>query len=152
MKKKYFLVDEIKEEYSLFALHTALEDFSLAFALNKHLKANFTRIKENLNYNNSSFEIFNWENVKIGIHCSLISNKQIIESKNKTNSNSLFNISEAKKVSLIKSLPDVDYLIKIKQGLDINHTAKVLNKLPQVVLTYIVDDEEIKSKFNLIFD
>ena len=124
----------------------------MAFTLNKYLKANFTRIKENLNYNNSSFEIFNWENVKNGIHCSLISNKQTIESKNKTNSNSLFNISEAKKVSLIKSLPNVDYLIKIKHGLDINHTAKVLNKLPQVVLTYIVDDEEIKSKFNLIFD
>jgi len=152
MSKKYFLLDKIVEQYHLIAIHTSLDDFSLAYVLNKNLGANFKRVKENLNYNNSTFEIFHWENIKDGVNCSLISNKNFIESEIKIESNSLFNLSETKKVSLINSLSDADYLIKIKQGLDLNHIMKVLNKLPQVILTYIVDNEEVKSKFNLIFD
>ena len=152
MIKKYFLLDDIVDQYQLIAIHTGLDDFSLAFILNKNLDSQFKRVKENINYKNSTFEVFHWENSKQGINCSLISNKNFIEFKNKDDSSSLFNLPKTKKVSLINSLSNVDFLLKIKQGLDLNHTIKILNKLPQIFLSYIVDDEELKSKFNLIFD
>ena len=69
-----------------------------------------------------------------------------------TKTDSLFSLSETKKVSLIESMSKVDYLIKIKQGLDLNFTLMILNELPQIILSYTLDDEEIKSKLNLIFD
>ena len=152
MNRKYFLLDEIVEEYHLIAIHTSLDDFSVAFILNKNLKANFKRVRETLKYNNSTFEIFDWENLKEGIHCSLISNKSFIDFGIKNESNSLFNLSETKKVSLVNSLSNVDYLLKIKKGLDVNHTIKFLNKIPQLILSYIVEDEKVKSNFNLIHD
>ena len=152
MNRKYFLLDEIVEEYHLIAIHSCLDDFSVAFILNKNLGANFKRVKESLTYNNSNFEIFNWKNSKEGIHCILISNKNLIDLGIKNESDSLFNISETKKVSLINSLPNVDYLLKVKQGLDINHTIKILNKIPQLILSYIVENEKVKSNFNSIID
>ena len=97
MSKKYFLLDKIVEQFDLISIHTSLDDFSLAYVLNKNLGASFKRVKENLNCNNSTFEIFLWENIKDGVNCSLISNKNIIESEIKIESHSLFNLSETKK-------------------------------------------------------
>ena len=152
MSKKYFLFDDTIEEYSLIAVHCDLDDFSLAYILNKNLKANFKRIKKSLNFNNSTFEIFHWESEKKGVSCSLVSNRNFINSEIKIEPSSLFNLSETKKVSLINSLPNVDYLIKIRQGLEINNTIKILNKIPQLILSYIIENKEIKSNFNLILD
>ena len=152
MNKKYFLIDEIVEEYFLIAVHTSLPDYSMAFILNKNLRANFTRDEKIILYKNATFEIFQWENLIKGINCSLISNKKFIDFRSDIKTNSLFNLSETKKVSLLDSLPNVDYLIKTKHGLDINHTIKTLNKLPQLVLSYIVDNTIVKSNFNLILD
>tara|TARA_B100001758_G_C18366666_1_gene588880 strand:- start:655 stop:1113 length:459 start_codon:yes stop_codon:yes gene_type:complete len=152
MKKKYFHLDKIFDKYSLIALHSNLDDFSLAFLLNKSLGANFERANESIKYKNSNFEFFNWEDLKNGINCSLISNKNYMNSEIITKTDSLFSLSETKKVSLIESMSKVDYLIKIKQGLDLNFTLMILNKLPQIILSYTLDDEEIKSKLNLIFD
>ena len=152
MSKKYFLLDEIVEEYDLIAIHTSLDDFSVAFVLNKNLRANFKRVKESLRYKNSTFEMFHWKNLKEGVNCSLISNKNFVDSEIKNESNSLFNLSETKKVSLIDSLSNVDYLLKIKEGIDIEQTIKILNNLPQLILSYVVDNKEVKSNFNLILD
>jgi hypothetical protein len=152
MSKKYFLLDEIVEEYDLIAIHTSLDDFSVAFVLNKNLRANFKRVKESLRYKNSTFEMFHWKNLKEGVNCSLISNKNFVDSGIKNESNSLFNLSETKKVSLINSLSNVDYLLKIKEGIEIEQTIKILNKLPQLILSYVVDNKEVKSNFNLILD
>ena len=152
MKKKYFHLDKIFDKYYLIALHSNLDDFSLAFLLNKSLGANFERANESIKYKNSIFEFFNWEDLKNGINCSLISNKNYINSEIITKTDSLFSLSETKKVSLIESMSKVDYLIKIKQGLDLNFTLMILNELPQIILSYTLDDEEIKSKLNLIFD
>jgi len=96
--------------------------------------------------------MFHWKNLKEGVNCSLISNKNFVDSEIKNESNSLFNLSETKKVSLIDSLSNVDYLLKIKEGIDIEQTIKILNKLPQLILSYVVDNKEVKSNFNLILD
>jgi hypothetical protein len=152
MSKKYFLFDDTIEEYCLIAVHCDLDDFSLAYVLNKNLRANFKRIKKSLNFNNSTFEIFHWESIKKGVSCSLVSNKNFVDSKINIDPSFLFNLSETKKVSLINSLPNVDYLIKVKQGLEINKTIKLLNEIPQLILSYIIENKEIKSNFNLILD
>ena len=115
MSKKYFLFDEIIEEYSLIAIHCNLDDFSLAYFLNKNLNANFKRLNEGLIFKNLTFEIFNWKSIKDSIDCSLISNQNFIDSEIMFDSNSLFNLSGTKKVSLISSLPNLNFIIKIIQ-------------------------------------
>ena len=152
MSKKYFLFDEIIEEYSLIAIHCNLDDFSLAYFLNKNLNANFKRLNEGLIFKNLTFEIFNWKSIKDSIDCSLISNQNFIDSEIMYDSNSLFSLSETKKVSLISSLPNVNYIIKIKFGLDVNEIIKILNTIPQLILSYVVENKEIKSNLNLILN
>tara|TARA_B100000686_G_C16806608_1_gene991401 strand:+ start:11346 stop:11807 length:462 start_codon:yes stop_codon:yes gene_type:complete len=153
LTKKYIL-DEFpsQESYDLIGIHSNIEDFSLAYLINKNLGSSFIRSKKSMKYNQSEFESFIWENKKDGVNCSLISNKSIITSSPKKSSASLFVLSETKKVSLIEELSEVDYFLKIKFGMDIILTIKNLVKLPEIILAYIVKEPKIKSQFNLIYD
>ena len=59
------LDDFCEEEYSLIGIHTALEDFKLAYLLNKSLCTSFYKSREDLNFENqrkkASFSIFNYK-------------------------------------------------------------------------------------------
>ena len=58
------LDDFYEDEYSLIGIHTALEDFKLAYLLNKNLNTNFCKSKEDLNFEEKqkkvSFSLFNY--------------------------------------------------------------------------------------------
>ena len=60
------LEDFCEDEYSLIGIHTALEDFKLAYLLNKNLGTSFYKSREDLNFENqqkkASFSIFNSTN------------------------------------------------------------------------------------------
>jgi hypothetical protein len=53
---------------------------------------------------------------------------------------------------LINSLKNVNYFIKINSGLEISDVFEKIKSLPQIVLTYIINNKKIKSKLNLILD
>ena len=42
--------DFYEDDFSLIGIHTTLEDYKLAYLLNKNLKINFIKSKENLNF------------------------------------------------------------------------------------------------------
>ncbi|MBU78729.1 MAG: hypothetical protein CMD29_01225 [Flavobacteriales bacterium] len=150
MSKKYILKDELESDFDLIAIHSSIEGFYLAYLLNRTLEGNFIKVANDEVLNSSDFEFFKWEIKKKGIHCTLISNEKTIKLK-KSNS-LLFFFEETKKVSLINSLKNVNYFIKINSGLEISDVFEKIKSLPQIVLTYIINNKKIKSKLNLILD
>nr|WP_321247686.1 IPExxxVDY family protein [uncultured Psychroserpens sp.] len=154
------LVDDFYDaSFSLIAIHCRLEDYRLAYLLNKHLELNLRRKEQDLDYNyfDASFAIFEWENEKIDRVWNLVSNVCKKEESALQSSGSLFENQTAitRTVNLLPELKTVDYLIKVSNEDRHFNEKLILNKIqtiPQVITTYSVDIDQLKSKEHLIFD
>jgi hypothetical protein len=154
------LVDDFYDaSFSLFAIHCRLEDYRLAYLLNKYLQLNLQRKEHDLDYNyfDASFAIFEWENEKIDRVWNLVSNVSKKEEVALQSSGSLFDnqATVTRTVNLLPELKTVDYLIKVSNEDRHFNEKLILNQIqtiPQVITTYSVNIDQLKSKENLIFD
>lgn len=156
---KLILDDVFEEEvFTLIAVHCTLEDYRLAFLLNKHLGITLTRRSSDLDYNNgtSKYSIFEWEDHKQQTNWSLVSNICKTESYQERDSQSLFEIKE--KITrinhLIPEYKQVDYFLKIDSEFHFSKEKYILNrilKIRQIATAYGVDSSQLKSKDHLIF-
>jgi hypothetical protein len=149
------LEDFCEEEYSLIGIHTALEDFKLAYLLNKNLNTSFYKSKEDLKFENqqknASFSIFNYSNTEYDFDWFLIANSS--KRENQTESNELLLISETK-AYLIPEKKKVDFFIKISGDLSfsfLSETVDKIKKIDQIITSYSIDKKTLKSKDFLIF-
>ena len=149
------LDDFCEEEYSLIGIHTALEDFKLAYLLNKSLCTSFYKSREDLNFENQrkkvSFSIFNYASVQYGFDWFLIANSS--KRENQTESNELLLTSETK-TYLIPEKKKVDFFLKISGDLAYSfvlETVDKIKKIDQVITSYSIDKNTLKSKDFLIF-
>ena len=69
-------IDDFNEDnYTLIGIHTALEDFKLAYLLNKNLDTHFSKATYSLDFeSNASFSVYNDVNEEYGFEWYLISN------------------------------------------------------------------------------
>ncbi len=149
------LGDFSEDNYTLIGIHTALEDFRLAYLLNNNLNTLFSRATFNLDFENknsqASFSIYNYHHEEYDYDWSLIANSYTEEKTNKLDSLAL--ITETK-TYLIPEKKKVDYFIKIvgepTQEL-IYKTIEEVNNIQQVITSYIIDTNTLKSKEFLIF-
>jgi len=149
------LEDFCEDNYTLIGIHTALEDFKLAYLLNNNLDIHFSRAKFNLDFESkeskASFSIYEYVNEKYDFDWYLIANSFAEE---KRNVNDTLAFSTETKTYLIPEKKGVDYFIKIvgesNQEL-IYKTVNEIKKINQVVTSYIVDTNTLKSKDFLIF-
>nr|WP_321221437.1 IPExxxVDY family protein [uncultured Psychroserpens sp.] len=154
------LVDDFYDaSFSLIAIHCRLEDYRLAYLLNKHLQLNLQRKEHDLDYNyfDASFAIFEWENEKIDSIWNLVSNVCKKEESALQSSGSLFanQSTVTRTVNLLPELKTVDYLLKVSNEDRHFNEKLVLNKIqsiPQIITTYSVEIDQLKSKEHLIFD
>jgi len=154
------LVDDFYDaSFSLLAIHCRLEDFRLAYLLNKHLELKLERKPNDLDYNYfaASFSIYEWENKKLDTVWHLVSNICKKEEAALQSSGSLFEhqTTLTRTFNLLPELKTVDYLIKVSNEYRNFNEKLILNKIqsiPQVITTYSVDIDQIKSKEHLIFD
>jgi len=154
------LVDDFYDaSFSLIAIHCRLEDYRLAYLLNKHLELSLKRKEHDLDYNyfDASFAIFEWDNEKIDIIWNLVSNVCKKEEAALQSSGSLFDTQTTvtRTVNLLPELKTVDYLIKVSNEDRHFNEKLILNKIqtiPQVITAYSVDIDQLKSKEHLIFD
>ena len=144
-----------EDEYSLIGIHTTLEDFKLAYLLNKNLGTHFYKSKEDLSYEKlkkqASFSIFNYSNIKYDFEWFLIANSS--KRENQTESNELLLTSETK-TYLIPEKKKVDFFIKIIGNLQysfITETVHKIKTIDQVITSYSIDKNTLKSKDFLIF-
>ena len=144
-----------EEEYSLLGIHTTLEDYRLAFLLNHHLKVRFGKASFNLDFENeksdASFSIFTYQNSRDDSEWHLIANSE--KKENKVQEEGLLLNTEIKNY-LIPEKKNIDYFIKIVEDISLKNlteTVAKIKKINQVITTYIVDKNTLKSKDSLIF-
>ena len=147
--------DFYEDDFSLIGIHTTLEDYKLAYLLNKNLKINFIKSKENLNFKKtekpSSFSIFNYYNKEYDSDWVLIANSS--KRENQKESNELLLTTETK-TYLIPEKKKVDFFIKVSGELGFDFVTKIIDKvknIEQVITSYPIDKNTLKSKDFLIF-
>ncbi|ARV07091.1 hypothetical protein BTO04_10505 [Polaribacter sp. SA4-10] len=147
--------DFCDEDFSLIGIHTTLEDYKLAYLINKNLNTRFYKSKDNLEFDSekkkASFSIYNFSNDKYDFDWFLIANS--FRRENQTESNELLLTTETK-TYLIPEKKKVDFFIKISGEVSYDFVLKTIDKIKsieQVITSYSIDKNTLKSKDFLIF-
>jgi hypothetical protein len=147
------LDDLLEESFSLFAIHSTLEDYAVVYALNQYLKARFQRLRTDLDIDRGiSFPIFEWRDVINDRYWTLISNYCRKAEAGKT-SELFINEPSFTTYNLIPEYRDVDYFLKLEGEPEEEEDAilKSLTQIPKLITAYAIDTNKLKSKKNLIF-
>jgi len=141
--------------YVLIGIHTVLEECKLAYSLNKNLKTKFQKAAYNLDFenknNNASFSIYEFLNSKFSHNWFLISNTYKYKSNDQQAG--LFQ-NEETITYLIPEKKKVDFFLKLEGDFEqkfIDELVETMNLLSQVITTYKIDPNKLKSKDFLIF-
>lgn len=155
--KKYNLGKSIEvESFSLIAIHASIEDFQLAYFINKNCNTRFKR-KHNLFSSHLKKEInaLVWENSwDEETFWYLFSNKYE-SSKTMTTNNPglLFENENQMDLYIIPELKQVDYFIKIPNNNNNNNFyTKKIKELPEIQTAYNIHEDSLNSSKNLIFN
>ncbi|QTE21554.1 IPExxxVDY family protein [Polaribacter cellanae] len=149
------LEDFCEEEYSLIGIHTALEDYKLAYLLNKNLNTRLSKSPKDLEFESNqkkgSFSLYNFSSKKYDFEWFLIANS--FKRENQTEPNELLLTTETK-TYLIPEKKKVDFFIKISGEVGYEYVSETVNKIKsieQIITCYSIDKNTLKSKDFLIF-
>lgn len=156
---KLILDNDFDEEpYTLIGIHCALEDYRMAYLLNKQLDIQLERKRLDLDFkrNKTNYPIFEWHDEKLLTTWNLVSNICKKEVSNLGNQASLFNDQDVvvSSFNLIPEYKRVNYFLKIEHEFNLTKEKYLTNlilEIPQVVTAYSIDASQLKSKNNLIF-
>lgn len=149
------LNDFSDNNYTLIGIHSTLEEYKLAYVLNQKLNTQFVRAEYSLDFenknNNATFSIYEFINTKFSQSWFLISNQF-------TNyldgiSTGLFPLNEVT-TYLISEKKKVDFFLKLEGDFNYDYIAKKveeINSINQVITSYKIDPNTLKSKDFLIF-
>jgi len=146
---------EFDHDYTLIGIHSILEDYRMAYFLNKNLKVHLKRFKEDLDFpsKNCSFPFYAYEDKATFTSWSLIANKYtFIDNVNILNNN-LFK-EETKTAFLISEKKKIDYFIKINGNItdvELQYILHKINNTPNIITSYTINPYDLKSKDYLIF-
>jgi hypothetical protein len=148
--------DFVSDDYELIAVHSSLDDYKLAYMLNKELGV---QLSKNLAYveiaipeGKSAFSNYIFDDEKNDVVWTLIENKTTIINSNKQTT-SLFEQVDIT-VFLLPEFKKADYLIKIENidyGFDSESIIEKIQEIKNVTTAYAIDITNLKSKNNLIF-
>tara|TARA_R110000868_G_scaffold150807_2_gene374285 strand:+ start:562 stop:1026 length:465 start_codon:yes stop_codon:yes gene_type:complete len=146
-------LDFYEDSFALIAMHCSLEDFTLAYTINKHLKCNFKRRHQNLVFSNSiSLPVFEWKDTINDRYWTLIANTS--QTEERVTSTGFFTDEPSfKKQHLIPEYKNVDYFLKLEQE-DLDSEVTILKSIlaiPKIITAYTINTDTLKSKNNLIF-
>lgn len=155
-------IEEFEDvNFNLFAIHTQLEDFRLAYFINKVLQIRLVKSRNDIVVENKKNEInfsrFTFEDIKNDSYWDLFQNKSKVYNSQKSSGLDLFQDLNTKYLSnsyLISEYKKVDYFLKIDQNNDVLKNNEILNliqSIGRVSTVYSVETENLKSKNNLIF-
>ena len=160
MTKKLHTLDlECESDYILFCLHTTLEDYRLAYFINKYLNISLVRRPEDLDFkeNGAVYSLYEYYDTSFFLTYNLITNKHLEVKYKASKKNALFYntlLSETQVSYLINDKKQVDYFLKISGDVSLQQQNCILDKLntiQQVLTCYPIDPESIKQNTHLIF-
>ncbi|WP_029038082.1 IPExxxVDY family protein [Salinimicrobium xinjiangense] len=156
------VLDEVFEQpYKLIAIHSQVEEYKLAYLLNKHLNLRLARSPREIDLcagaENILFAHFVYEDQKKDCRYHLVSNIAKREEISGVGENSLFMGEHVavKKSFLLPEFKQVDFFVKIEDELEwVNERLLIslILEIPQISTAYAIDFDRIKTKENLIFD
>jgi hypothetical protein len=157
---KLHIAEFDKIDYQLIAIHSPLEDYRLAYFINKQLPINLKKCNNNIQISNkdgeTQFTRFIFED-RHDIAWSLIQNQNdalVIAASGNVGLFAESNSDFAPKIYLIPEFKKVDYFLKIENDevpIEVSKIINALKKIDKISTVYTVDVEKIKSKNNLIF-
>ena len=158
---KTLLEDVEEDDFGLIALYGDLEDYKMAYLLNKYLKLQLKRERRDLDFNHKEIQAhyahYSFKDLKNFRYYHLVANKFNGESKKVLSSGSLFKEEEVRplQVNLVPEYKKVDFFLKIDEELSEKHLNLLVNaisQIPPVRAVYKIDTDLLKSKQNLIFE
>jgi hypothetical protein len=155
-------LDEFDEiDYYLIAIHTSLEDYRLAYFINKILPINLSKSKNEIHAQTkegqTNFSRFYYYDTDKALSWNLIQNKNEIISVSTNDLQDLFSNETSEVSTTIHLLPEfkkVDFFLKIdnsEEAIDFSEIQHKLNTIESIAAVYAVDTNKLKSKNNLIF-
>lgn len=159
--KKLVLDDFFAEEhFSLMGIHCIVEDYRLAFLLNKVLGIRLKRENNDIDNINlkTRFSIFEWEDNTQFKSWHLVSNScKVVSNQINENSNLLFSFNQitTKTHYLVPEYKKANFLLKINNELDDKEQKLILEKIlkiDQIITAYNIATHDLKSKDQLIFN
>ena len=150
-------LNQFPENYHLIAIHSDLDEFRLAFFLNKKLNIGLKRKNNDIyfseqNANYSSYEFL--DDTKY-LKWIFFSNKSLVSEKSPDQDLSLFGKGSTalNKISLLSQQKSVDYFLIIENIANKTYIDKVLKKISEIsgVITSFLSDNKLENKENLIF-
>ena len=145
---------DLEDDYLLIGIHSTEEDYRLAYLINKYLKTKFIKYKHSLDFKDSNveFPLFEYKNEKTYLNYYLINNK-CLHVVNEQYNTGLFGGNYSTTSYLLPEKKKVDFLLKIEGSTQefILEIVEKLNKINQIITSYQIEIDTLKSKNNLIF-
>ena len=150
-------LNQFPENYHLIAIHSDLDEFRLAFFLNKKLNIGLKRKNNDIYFseqdaNYSSYEFL--DDTKY-LKWIFFSNKSLVSEKSPDQDLSLFGKGSTvlNEISLLSQQKSVDYFLIIENIANKTYIDKVLKKISEIsgVITSFLSENKLENKENLIF-
>lgn len=155
------LLDDVEEDFHLLAIHSSMEEYKMAFHLNKRLQISLKRARFDVDFNHGSvqaqYPLYEFKEPAKYRCIYLIKNKYKGPVKKVTSSGSLFVEEEVSphQTYLIPEYKDVDYFLKIEEDMETGQMQDLvtgISLIPNIITAYLVEVKQLKSKNNLILE
>jgi hypothetical protein len=157
---KLMIDDFVTVDYTLIAIHSSLEDYRLAYFVNRELEIRLEKCPKGISFRQKEkestayFSRYIFEDDDNDAAWNLIQNKNSIVSTQTTTVTSLFSGKEYTDTTSVYFLPElrtVDYLLKVENNETEDDVINGLLAIRHIATAYKVDHYKLKSKNNLIF-
>ena len=128
-------IDFYDNDFCLLAIHSSLDDYAMAYALNQNLQLRLVRERKDLNLGEGiEFPLFGWEDEFNDRFWSLFTNACQVEEK-MTGTDLFQNETSATQHHLIPERKEVDYFLKIESDETdlVPEILERLTKIPKVI-------------------
>ncbi|MVO09672.1 IPExxxVDY family protein [Flavobacterium sp. TP390] len=149
--------DFISIDYELIAIHSSLEDYRLAYFINKALQIQLSKSNSNIEIETkegkSEFSHFIFDDEVNDIIWNVFENKATAIPSEKT-TNGIFDSVDVT-MYVVPEFKKADYILKIENMetviFPLERIIQKLSKISQISMVYRIDQNKLKSKNNLIF-
>jgi hypothetical protein len=154
------LVDDFQDDsFILLAIHCTIEDYRIAYLINKKLQINLQRKEQDLDfkYTKANYSIYEWEDLNNKTIWNLVSNICKKEENVLGISETLFTNQQqiVRQYNLIPELKKTNFLLKIENDYNLINTKPIIDKIQaisQVITTYEIKVNDLISSNNLIYN
>lgn len=150
---KLSIIEEEEDIFNIILINSILEDYKLAFLLNKIIPFQLSKSQKPefiKNKSNHNFEFYKYENENDNVFWYLIPNKKTITNELKTLS--LFEDTIEEQVYFLKEFKKFDYIIKLTdENIEVKNFIKQINTINNISTAILADLEKIKHSKHLKF-